>query len=144
MSTASPTPAIRAADSFFYAYDRHDLDGMLEVCAERAQIRYVPLGDGGRGPAHVMGRAIWAEFFEAFPDLHVEVNSMFGDEANVAAEVTIGGTHERPFRGLPTKGRHYELPHAFILRLAQSRIVQITAYWDTVRFYTQLGIGARD
>ena len=68
------------------------------------------------------------------------MDSIFGDESNVAAEVTIGGTQRKDFLDIPNQGKHYELPHAFILSVDDERkIARIAAYWDNVSFYAQLG-----
>jgi len=62
----------------------------------------------------------------------VIVQSIFGDERDVAAEVNIGGTQRKDFLGIHNRGRHYELPHAFLLRLNdQRKIGLITACSET-------------
>jgi ketosteroid isomerase-like protein len=41
---------------------------------------------------------------------------------------------------IPSQGKHYELPHAFLLQINdQGQISHITAYWDNASFYFQLG-----
>ena len=68
------------------------------------------------------------------------VQLVFGDERHAAAEVTIGGTQRKDFLQIPSRGRHYELPHAFLLRLDdRGQITEIAAYWDNASFYSQLG-----
>jgi hypothetical protein len=69
---------------------------------------------------------------------------MFGDEWNVAAEVMIGGTQRKDLAygqvRIPSQGKHYELPHAFLLRINESGLVtEVAAYWDNASFYSQLG-----
>jgi steroid delta-isomerase-like uncharacterized protein len=97
------------------------------------------MGDRGRGPANEVGRSIWSGLIDAFPDLRVEPQSMFGDDSHVAAEVLIGGTQQKDFLDIPNRGHRYQLPHAFILGFDDGGITQITAYWDNLSFYTQLG-----
>lgn len=139
-ATSSATPALHTAQSFFDAYDHHDVDAMLSFCSDDAELRYVPMGDQGRGPIRDVGRAIWSGLIDAFPDLRIRVESMFGDDRHVAAEVVIGGTQQKDFADIPNKGRHYDLPHAFLLTLDDgSRITRITCYWDNASFYSQLG-----
>jgi ketosteroid isomerase-like protein len=69
---------------------------------------------------------------------------MFGDEWNVAAEVMISGTQRKDLAygqvRIPSQGKHYELPHAFLLRINESGLVtEVAAYWDNASFYSQLG-----
>jgi ketosteroid isomerase-like protein len=136
--------AINAARSFFAAYDEHDVNRMLAACHGNAELRYVPMGSDGQGEVHSLGKTIWAGFIDTFPDLHVTVRSMFGDEWNVAAEVMIGGTQRKDLAygqvSIPSQGKHYELPHAFLLRINESGLVtEVAAYWDNASFYSQLG-----
>jgi steroid delta-isomerase-like uncharacterized protein len=134
------TTAIEAARSFFTAYNAHDVDTMVAACTEDARLRYVPMGSQGLGRVREVGKAIWSGLIDAFPDLTVTVQSIFGDERDVAAEVVIGGTQRKDFFQIPNRGRRYDLPHAFILRTDDSnRITGITAYWDNASFYSQLG-----
>lgn len=56
------------------------------------------------------------------------MNSTFGDERNAAAEVTIGGTQRKDFLDVPNQGNHFELPHAFLLRMNdKAKIAVITS-----------------
>ena len=134
------TTSIDVARLFFAAYDAHEVDKMVGLCSEDAELRYIPMASQGQGPVRVVGRKIWSGLIDAFPDLHVTMNSAFGDDHNAAAEVMIGGTQRKDFLDIPSQGKHYELPHAFILRLNErNRITSITAYWDNLSFYAQLG-----
>lgn len=124
----APTTAMRAAQEFFAAYSAHDIDRMLSLCANIAQIRYVPMGALGTGSVHTTGRKIWGGIISALPDLTVTVNSAFSDDRHVGAEVVLAD-----------QKRGYELPHAFFITVDESyRITQVTAYWDNVNFGFQI------
>jgi steroid delta-isomerase-like uncharacterized protein len=136
----SSTSPIDVARSFFAAYNAHDVERMVAACGEDAELRYVPMGSQGRGNARELGKSIWSGLIDAFPDLAVTVESIFGDERNVAAEVVIGGTQQKDFLQIRSQGRHYDLPHAFLLQTNErSLITRITCYWDNASFYRQLG-----
>jgi hypothetical protein len=45
------------ASSFFSAYDAHDVDAMVAMCSEDAQLRYVPMGTPGEGNARAVASA---------------------------------------------------------------------------------------
>jgi steroid delta-isomerase-like uncharacterized protein len=139
MPVTSVTAALQVARTFFDAYDKHDVDAMLSLCSDEAQVRYVPMGAQGTGPAAEVGKTIWSGLLDAFPDLHVRPGLTFGDDRYVAAEVMIGGTQEKDFLDIPSQGRSYDLPHAFILEVDDGMIAQVTAYWDNSDFYRQLG-----
>lgn len=139
-TSTNPTGAVEVARSFFVAYNAHDVGRMVAACSEDARLRYVPMGDHGHGKAREVGQALWSGIIDAFPDLTVTVQSVFGDDRNAAAEVLIGGTQRKDFLRIPNRGKHYELPHAFLLRLDdRGRITEIAAYWDDASFYSQLG-----
>jgi len=39
-----------------------------------------------------------------------------------------------------SQGKHYELPHAFLLQIDESGLIkEVAAYWDNASFYSQLG-----
>jgi ketosteroid isomerase-like protein len=122
-----------AAQSFFSAYSAHDIDRMLALCSNIAQIRYVPLGPLGTGSAHTTGRKIWSGVISALPDMTVMVKSAFADDRHAGAEVVIADTK-----------RGYELPHAFFITVDESyRITEVAAYWDNVNFgfqFTKAGV----
>jgi steroid delta-isomerase-like uncharacterized protein len=128
------------ASSFFSAYDAHDVDAMVAMCSEDAQLRYVPMGAPGQGDVRAVGRRIWSGLIEAFPDLSVKVRSMFGNKTDAAAEVMIGGTQQKDFMQIRNSGKRYDLPHAFLLRMNDRGLIgELAAYWDNASFYMQLG-----
>jgi steroid delta-isomerase-like uncharacterized protein len=132
--------AIDTARSFFEAYNSHDVNRMLTFCADNAQVRYVPMGNQVEGKAWEVGKKFWSGLIDAFPDLRVVVDSIFGDGRNIAAEVVIGGTQRKDFLQIPNQGKHFDLPHAFLLQVDNgSLITSITAYWDNASFYRQVG-----
>jgi hypothetical protein len=88
-------PSVEAARSFFTSHDAHQVDKMLAQLSEDARLRYVPMGGQGEGRAREVGKIIWSGLIDAFPDLHVTVQSLFGDERHAAAEIVIGGTQRK-------------------------------------------------
>ena len=140
MPTTPGNASLDIARSFFTAYSQHNVNRMIQAFSEDAEMRYPPLGPQGEGRARELGKQIWSGLIDAFPDLHVTVKSMFGDERNVAAEVLVGGTQSKDFHDIPNQGRHYEVPIAFFLRIDdKGRITEIAAYWDNISVYSQLG-----
>jgi steroid delta-isomerase-like uncharacterized protein len=98
------------------------------------------MGSQGHGLIREVGKEIWSRLIDAFPDLSVRVQSIFGDERNAAAEVMIGGTQRKQFLNIPSQGKRYDLPHAFLLAINDHDLITaVTAYWDNVSFYSQLG-----
>lgn len=133
-------PAVDVARLFFAAFKDRDVNRMLAECRDDAQIRYVPMGNQGTGEVREVGKNIWSSLFDAFPDLTVTVPTLFGDDHNVAAEAVLEGTQRKDFLGIPSQGKRFQLPHAFIFQIDDlGLIASIAAYWDNASFYSQLG-----
>ena len=64
------------AKKFFAAYDAHDVEGMLALCADGAQGRYLPYGRNSVVPIRGGLERIWRAFPQAVPDFRVEVVEM--------------------------------------------------------------------
>lgn len=143
-ATQSATISSEVARSFFTAYNAHDVEKMLKLCSHDAELRYVPMGNRGRGAVRELGKMIWAGLIEALPDLRVTVQSLFGNERHAAAEVIIGGTQKKDIQYgnviIPNQGKRYDLEHAFLLKLNDSALItEVASYWDNASFYLQLG-----
>jgi hypothetical protein len=89
--SAKLTDAMTALDvvrSFFRAYNAHEVDRMLSLCSDDAQIRYVPMGMLGQGPAREVGKKIWSGLIDSFPSLSVRAESIFGDGQGLVSDRT--------------------------------------------------------
>ena len=59
-------------------------------------------------PAGVEGiKAYWSEFFTAFPDVDLAVETLVADDDHVTAVFTISGTHTGPFQGHEPTGKSF-------------------------------------
>jgi ketosteroid isomerase-like protein len=117
---------------FFAAYDSHDVDGMLALCAEGAQGRYLPYGKNSVMPIRGGLEQIWRGFPQAVPDFGAEIVEMIQTEDNtVVVQALVGGTMPADVPGLVKKGNVGRIPHAYIIRYnAQGRISRLDCYWD--------------
>ena len=136
-----------AVRAFFAAYRAHDVEQMVDLCADGAGFRYVPFEVRsrqrvlhGEGKVGTVGKLIWTTLIDAFPDLTNAVTSLRADEhGNVAAQVSIGGTQARPFGSIACTGGHFELPHLFLFHVTGGGLIDdIVAYWDNVDWKRQL------
>src|ERR1700730_10506803 len=84
-----------AANSFFSAFNNHEVEKMLAVCAKDAKLRFVPMGEAGEGEVRELGKGFWLTLFDAVEGVNVVVQSVFGDERKVAAEVVVGGKQKK-------------------------------------------------
>ena len=149
---AGTTPRGSSAEAtvraFFDAYRAHDVERMVDLCADGAGFRYVPFEVWtrqrvlhGEGKVCTVGKLIWTTLIDAFPDLSNAVTSLRADsDGNVAAEVSIGGTQAKDFGIIACTGGHYELAHLFMFHVTGDGLIDdIVAYWDNVDWKKQLG-----
>jgi hypothetical protein len=77
---------------FFTAYDKHNIDGMLALCADGAQGRYLPYGKKNVMPIRGGLEQIWRGLVQAVPDFGVEIDEMIEAEGNtVVVQALLGG-----------------------------------------------------
>ena len=94
MSVTSITRAVEVVTAFFDAYRAHDVERMVELCADNADFHYVPFEVWGKqrvirgdGKVRTIGKVIWRTLIDSFPDLTNEVTSITSDdEGNVAVD----------------------------------------------------------
>jgi steroid delta-isomerase-like uncharacterized protein len=120
------------AQKFFGAYDAHDVDGMLALCADDSLGRYAPYGRNSVVPIRGGLDGIWRAFPKAVPGFRVEVDEMILAEGNsVVIQAIMSGPVPADVPGIAKKGQVVHIPHAYILRFdIQGRISRLDAYWD--------------
>ncbi len=89
-----------------------------------------------------MGRDTWREGAEvikkAFPDLRVEIDDVVADGDRVALRLTIRGTHQGEFVGIPATGRQVSyISHEFY-RVADGLIAEEWICSDTGTLFQQI------
>ena len=117
---------------FFAAYDAHDVDSMLTLCAEGAQGRYVPYGKNSVAPIRGGLEQIWRGFPQAVPDFGAEIVEMIQAEENtIVVQALVGGTMPADVPDLVKKGEVGRIAHAYIVRFnTDGKISRLDCYWD--------------
>jgi steroid delta-isomerase-like uncharacterized protein len=120
------------AQKFFAAYDAHDVEGMLALCTDDAQGRYLPYGKNSVMPIRGGLEKIWRGFPQAVPDFGVEIVEMIQAEANsIVVQALLGGTMPADVPGLVKKGEVGRIAHAYIVRYnTDGKISRLDCYWD--------------
>lgn len=74
------------------------------------------------------GAAALEDLFEgyrsSFPDLHITIDDMFGDDRKVATAFTLNGTQSGPLEGIPSTGRRVSVSGIVHSRIKEGRIVE--------------------
>lgn len=101
--------------------------------------------DGTPGPAGEVhgpdGLETWMRAItNSFPDFRADVQEMLSSDDRVMYEVTLSGTHEGEFAGIPPTGRDVELSAMESYRVADGAIQEHRTYYDRQEFLDQLGL----
>ena len=78
-------------------------------------------------------------FRSAFPDLRFEIEDMIAEGDRVAARVTMTGTHEGEFMGMPASGKQIRVSSIDIGRFENGKGVEHWGATDTMAMMQQLG-----
>jgi len=119
--------------------NRHDLAGLMATFGADARYDDEPWQDHrvGRDGVH----AYYTELLASLPDLAIEVRQRHVASDTIVLEVTIGGTHLGPWRGVPATGRRVEFPLCAVYTFdAQDRLAGERIYYDRGIVMRQLGL----
>ena len=75
----------------------------------------------------------------AFPDLRMDVQDMIAEGDKVVAHVSVHGTHQGEFMGMPPTGNQIEITATDIFRLEGGKIAEHWGNSDTLGMVQQLG-----
>lgn len=134
---SSPVVVVTA---FVEALNRGDLDAAMAFIA--------PDGvDHAAVPGAPPGLAGWRHKFEllrtAFPDLRVTIEQSVEARDMVANRLTVRGTHQGPYQGMPATGRTFEVPAMDMIRVWRGRIAEHWSLVDQPAMLAQLTGGGR-
>ena len=119
------------AKEFFAAYDAHDVEGMLALCADGAIGRYVPYGRDSDMPIRGGIDGIWRAFPQAVPNFRVEVVEILAEGNTAIIQTVMSGPIPADVPGIAKKAQVVFIPHAYFLRFdTESKISRLDAYWD--------------
>jgi steroid delta-isomerase-like uncharacterized protein len=79
-------------------------------------------------------------YLTAFPDHQVTVEDMIAEGDKVVARVTVRGTHQGAFLGIPPTGKHWTFTAIDIIRIAGGKIVEHWNNYDALGLMQQLGV----
>jgi predicted ester cyclase len=91
-----------------------------------------------RGPESMRGLATMLR--TAFPDLHFTIEDLVAEGDTVAGRVTMSGTHEGPFMGMPPTGRSVRQDQMHIVRFRDSKAIEHWGVRDDSGMMRQLGV----
>jgi len=147
--TANATPAapshdrgsvaanIRVVQTFLRdVLDGHHGDHAANYLTADAQFHAGTVGDftGRATVAEVLGGVV-----AAIPDLHADVQDIFGHGDEVVVRLVVTGTQQGPLLGIPATGRHLEWDAIDLYRLRDGKISQEWASEDLTAILNDTG-----
>ena len=119
---------------------RGDLDALDSICAEchpqfavvRGVMEPAPLGMSGL-------KSLITGLRSAFPELQATVEEQIAEGDKVVTRVTIRGTQEGEFLGMPATGRSFTIPGVSIWEVRGNLLIQEWVSWDALGMMQQLG-----
>jgi steroid delta-isomerase-like uncharacterized protein len=77
---------------------------------------------------------------QAFPDLHYTVEDLLAEGDKIVARITISGTQQGAFMGIPATGKHATISDIEIFRIAGGKAVENWVQADFLGLLQQLGV----
>jgi steroid delta-isomerase-like uncharacterized protein len=122
----------RGADAFNNREDRSGWFGVHDAAVVAHGLGPEPLDLTGL-------EHFYAELWTAFPDLHITVDDLIGEGDKVAWRLTVRGTHQAEFRGVPATGTTVTFGAQYIFRFDGGKIVERWTNFDRLGVMVQLG-----
>ena len=96
------------------------------------------------GPDIASGREgliqVFAMFRSAFPDMTATINDQVAEGDKVVTRLTITGTHQGEFMGIPATGKSFSIEAIDIFRIEDGQIVERWGEADNMGMMQQLGV----
>jgi predicted ester cyclase len=85
-------------------------------------------------------KQVWAVLLQAFPDLHLTIEDLIGEDDKVVARIVVTGTHLGDYMGLEPTGKSIAYDEIFIFRFAGGRVAETWGVVDVFSQMKQLGV----
>jgi predicted ester cyclase len=137
MSTAEAENKAMFRRTYEELLNRGNLDVADELVAPEFINHEAPPGRD-RGPESMRGLATMLR--TAFPDLHFTIEDLVAEGATVTGRVTMSGTHEGPFMGMPPTGCSVRQDQMHIVRFRDGKAIEHWGVRDDLGMMRQLGV----
>lgn len=119
----------RRMRTYIGAWNDHDIEVITEFFAEDCE---------GFTPERIQD--ICAAWFSAFPDLHHDIQELAADGQWVLGRITLAGTHEGEYKGIPPSGTKIEVDDHFSTKFEDGEIIEHNAIADQYTLLRQLDV----
>jgi steroid delta-isomerase-like uncharacterized protein len=128
---------VKLAKAALAAINAHDIDGYLKNIDDSFVGESETLGTiHGRDGA----RQMLTTMFQAFPDLHIEVEQIIVSGDHVVSRALLTGTHKGSFAGVPATNKKVSWRSCNVVEVKNGKAVRSRIYADNVSLMRQLGV----
>ena len=133
---------IRLAEKWIEALNAHDV-GLFDQYRAPEYVADIPTFPG---PVGVAEEVVFTQgLFEAFPDMHADMNQRIAQGDFVVVNLTFTGTNSGPLAmpgrpTMPATGKKVTVPVSNTFEFADGKIVRNSIYYDQVTMMAQLGV----
>ncbi len=85
-------------------------------------------------------RHMLTTMFEAFPDLHIEVEQLITSGDHVISRALLSGTHKGAFAGVPATNKKVSWHSCNVVEVKKGKAIRSRVYADNVSLLRQLGV----
>ena len=133
--------ARKAAEAWFTAIDKGDVDGAVQLLAE--DVEFTSPSGTLKGRDEV--RPFLGGYVTAFPGATFSIKNVWEQDDTAIVEGTYSGKHSGPMmtpdgQQIPPTGKWLDLPYLAVTEVEGGAIRSHRAYWDQVGFMSQLGM----
>jgi steroid delta-isomerase-like uncharacterized protein len=118
------------------AFNASDMAKLLALVAPDIIIHYAEM------PQPLQGRETWQHGYalmkSAFPDLKISLDDLVACDDKVALRLTLSGTHQGEFQGIPATGRAISYVSHEFYRITDGQIAEEWICSDTASLFSQL------
>lgn len=134
------TTEMEVVQEFFAGLDEHDSELFDALVAEDVTTGIYRSGTDEDVTGAEGMRALWEEYWQAFPDLTGASTQFIHEDDRVAVFRTEEGTHEGEFRGIPATGESITFEYSGYLVVEDGSIVHAYFHGDMLDLLQQLGV----
>ena len=136
----SETAAKEIVERFFDGLDERNMDVFDELIADDITTGIYRSGSGEDVTGRDGMKALWEEYWEAFPELTGESTDLIQEDNRVAVFRRETGTHEGEFRGIEPTGTDITFEYSGFVEVENDEIVHAYFHGDMLNLLEQLGI----
>ncbi len=122
----------------FAAWNGHDLEGFVKRLDPKTRWESDAFPTPFSG--HDGARQFFKLYITAFPDLHLDIEQIFGADTFVVVRWRSTGIHRGPLADIPATGRKVTLHGCTVIEVQTTKAGRAWVYFDNAHLLRQIGV----